>query len=347
MNKTFLSLLFFTVAISSNAQQRVVMHEKPYNTQIKVQSSNDRAQGDTLFWFDGGQFTGSIIDTTVFEYRNDDADGFIVAPALDANYGPTSSFQTFYQLIGQNQDTNVFLSATSWFNPVNQADNWFTFGPINIPTGALNYTLTWHHNIPDSDFRDGYKILASTTGLDYAFDFNSAPLFSVGSNSFLTIGDTVNFPYASGGVWGDFENVWYPRYADITQFSGQAIYLAIHHDANDMFIIHFDDILITESPLPVSVQEKENITQDITIAQNQPNPFNNQTTISYTLNAYSNVSFKITDITGREIYTVQNQNQPAGNYKIKLNAADFNVGTYYYTFICDNKTITKKMFVLK
>jgi hypothetical protein len=345
MNKIYLSFLFFIVVQSSYAQQRLGMQEKPYNKPITVQSNTDRAQGDTLFWFDGDGFVGSIIDTTIFEFRNDDADGLIVAPALDANYGPTSSFEFFAQLAGPNQDTNVYISATSWFSPVAQANNWFTFGPLNIPTGAPSYTLTWQHNIPDGDYRDGYEILASTTGLDFAFDFTSAPLFSVSDNALSTIADTVNFPYVIGSNWGEFEHVWYPRYVDLTQFSGQTIYLAIHHDAYDKFIIHFDNFLITESQLPVSVKEMENTLNNITIAQNQPNPFNNQTTINYSLNNQSNVSFNITDITGREIYTIQNQIQQAGKHNIKLNAENFSEGLYYYSFNCNGKIVTNKMIV--
>jgi hypothetical protein len=305
MKKIYLSFFLIAGALVSNAQNRAAMNDQPYNKPISVHSTTERAEGDTLFWFDGNSFRGSIIDTTVFDFRNDDADGKTVDANLSANYGPTSSFVFFYQLAGPNQDTNSFISATSWFTPVGQADNWFAFGPLNIPTGAANYTLTWHHNMPDGDFRDGYKIMASTTGPDYAVDFTSAPLFSVGNNAGATIGDTVNFPYVVGTDWGAFEHVWYPRSVDITQFAGQTIYLAIHHDANDMFIVHFDDILITEGPL--SIEENQNTLSNVTLSQNQPNPFNSITTIQYALKTTSNINLTVTDLAGRIVKVVENQ----------------------------------------
>jgi hypothetical protein len=87
--------------------------------------------------------------------------------------------------------------------------------------------------------------------------------------------------------------------------------------------------------------------QNITLVQNQPNPFNSQTTIQYTLTEASNVSFTVTDLAGRIVRVIENQNLSAGNHNIVLNAADFAAGAYNYTLTSNGKSVTKKMFVTK
>jgi hypothetical protein len=87
--------------------------------------------------------------------------------------------------------------------------------------------------------------------------------------------------------------------------------------------------------------------QNITLVQNQPNPFNSQTTIQYTLTQVSNVNFTVTDVTGRVVRVIENQNLSAGNHNIVLNAADFAAGAYNYTLTSNGKSVTKKMFVTK
>jgi len=87
--------------------------------------------------------------------------------------------------------------------------------------------------------------------------------------------------------------------------------------------------------------------QNITLVQNQPNPFNTQTTIQYTLTEASNVNFTVTDLAGRVVRVIENQNLSAGNHNIVLNAADFAAGAYNYTLTSNGKSVTKKMFVTK
>jgi hypothetical protein len=95
----------------------------------------------------------------------------------------------------------------------------------------------------------------------------------------------------------------------------------------------------------VDVQELD--AQNITLSQNQPNPFNTQTTIQYTLNSNANVNFTVTDIAGRVVKVIENKNLSAGVNYINLNASDFAAGAYNYTLTSNGKSVTKKMFVTK
>ena len=69
--------------------------------------------------------------------------------------------------------------------------------------------------------------------------------------------------------------------------------------------------------------------------QNYPNPFNPTTTIAYQLPERSRVTLEIYDITGRQVKTLINEVQLAGNYQITWDGADENriavsSGVYIY-----------------
>jgi hypothetical protein len=87
------------------------------------------------------------------------------------------------------------------------------------------------------------------------------------------------------------------------------------------------------------------------LSQNYPNPFNPVTRIDYDLPKDSKISIKLYDITGREIMTLVNTQQSAGNYTVQVNANNLASGIYIYSLVANsdgNQTvISKKMNVIK
>lgn len=82
--------------------------------------------------------------------------------------------------------------------------------------------------------------------------------------------------------------------------------------------------------------------------QNYPNPFNPKTTISYELPVLSNVSLKVFNNLGKEIYTLVNEKQNQGLHKVEFDGSNFSSGIYYYSLLANNKIInTKKLILLK
>ncbi|MDF1613317.1 T9SS type A sorting domain-containing protein, partial [Stygiobacter electus] len=94
----------------------------------------------------------------------------------------------------------------------------------------------------------------------------------------------------------------------------------------------------------VEMLEKENYTESL---DNYPNPFNPTTKISFSIPNSSHVTLKIYDILGREIAVLANQVFSAGRYTFEFNASNLPSGTYIYHLRTDNKTITKKMLIIK
>src|SRR5690606_38553959 len=65
------------------------------------------------------------------------------------------------------------------------------------------------------------------------------------------------------------------------------------------------------------------------LGQNVPNPFNGTSQITYSLDNSSDVTFEITDVTGKVVKRVYEGVKGAGEYTIMLDANEFSQGIYY------------------
>jgi hypothetical protein len=138
-------------------------------------------------------------------------------------------------------------------------------------------------------------------------------------------------------------------YADITKF--HSIVITQNEEGADYGLLFFDAALTDVST------DTENLTSGIpnklNLEQNYPNPFNPTTTIEYEISALLNnaqlntVSIKVFDILGREVQTLVNKVQPAGNYKVSFDATQLTSGVYYYQMKYGDFIETKKMIILK
>lgn len=78
-----------------------------------------------------------------------------------------------------------------------------------------------------------------------------------------------------------------------------------------------------------------------------PNPFNKQTTISFTLAEPSFVNLKICDLLGNEVKTLLNANIEKGNTKVDFDASDLTSGIYFYKIQAGSQSSFGKMILLK
>lgn len=97
----------------------------------------------------------------------------------------------------------------------------------------------------------------------------------------------------------------------------------------------------------VGVCEKENVPTEYTLSQNYPNPFNPTTVISYQLPIAGFVSLKVYDVLGREVATLVNKEQNAGNYKVEFNANNLSSGIYFYRMEAGDFVSVQKMILMK
>ena len=91
----------------------------------------------------------------------------------------------------------------------------------------------------------------------------------------------------------------------------------------------------------------DEIPDDYQLYHAYPNPFNAVTTIKYELPAGSRVELAIYDIRGREVITLFNGKQSAGQYTVQWNADDFASGVYFYKLQTENYVQVRKLVLVK
>ncbi|MES2285791.1 MAG: T9SS type A sorting domain-containing protein [Bacteroidota bacterium] len=86
----------------------------------------------------------------------------------------------------------------------------------------------------------------------------------------------------------------------------------------------------------------------ITVKQNMPNPFSNNSSINYELDHNAAVTLNVYDVTGKKVLVQTEGNQNIGRHTINVNANDLPAGVYYYSLnVGKHTTSTMKMVVIK
>ena len=107
------------------------------------------------------------------------------------------------------------------------------------------------------------------------------------------------------------------------------------------------DIIISDAQGNMILAHLEVLPQWVALKDNYPNPFNPQTTISYTLPKYAMVELSIYDLSGRMIESLVNSKQYPGEFSVSWTANGFPSGIYIARLIVDGEVFTKKMMLMK
>jgi hypothetical protein len=355
MKKIYTLIAATAIVFSANAQNKAnskTNDNQSSNRAVKVNPmSSDRAMGDTLMWLPApGVYLFDAADQADFALTFEDIDGhnpnnagapmdyalyYSVNTDVNGLGNPTSdNFYHPYEdpMASPDPDTAWFWGATSWFLPAAAADNWMMMGPVTIPATGVSM-LKWYDRTNPA-YRDGYKVLISTTS-------------AAGSMSFVDFTDpaiyTKTDAYPSPTYTTD--TTWVLRSVTIpATYYGQQIYIAYNHNANDMDVLYLDDFTVTTST-SIGVSEFVN---GVKVNQNMPNPFSTVSTISYELDKANAVSLSVYDVTGKKVASQSEGTKLAGNHTILFNGADLAAGVYYYTLtVGENTTSSMKMVVVK
>ena len=87
--------------------------------------------------------------------------------------------------------------------------------------------------------------------------------------------------------------------------------------------------------------------QDFVLLRNYPNPFNPSTTIEWSLSNAADVNLTIYDVRGREIATLVDKNQLAGNHSIHWNAVNQPAGVYFAKLSAGSQIKSIKLVLVK
>lgn len=107
-----------------------------------------------------------------------------------------------------------------------------------------------------------------------------------------------------------------------------------------------DDVAsFSERNLTLNNQEPANISEDLTIS---PNPFIDQTTITYSLSEEKQISIQVVDVLGKSVATlIDNEIRSAGNHQVDFLQKTLLSGTYFVILKQDGQYQSKKLLLLE
>ena len=124
---------------------------------------------------------------------------------------------------------------------------------------------------------------------------------------------------------------------------GNSVYLAAFnalstHPGSNAQVFFFADV----SSEPGAEQ------QMFTLTQNYPNPFQNSTTVEFTLEEPAHVSMRIYDLMGRQVAQIVDASLPAQRHIATIDAGNLASGTYLYVMELDGQRVaSKRMLVVR
>ncbi len=125
---------------------------------------------------------------------------------------------------------NFSACSTSWYEPVNQADDWIITPQVMLDADDL---LAWDAQSIDGAFPDGYEVYISTAGPTIGDFMANAPLFTIANEATTFTPHQVDLAAAG--------------YAD------QAVHFAFRNNSNDQFLLLIDNIRVGNVPPPPSL----------------------------------------------------------------------------------------------
>ena len=107
------------------------------------------------------------------------------------------------------------------------------------------------------------------------------------------------------------------------------------------------DIYFNAENLPVGITNTNGIANTYNLSQNFPNPFNPTTSINFSIPKDGLVKLVVYDILGKEVTTLVNGEQAAGNYEVTFDASKLTTGVYFYKVTSGDFSDVKKMVLVK
>ena len=167
--------------------------------------------------------------------------------------------------------------------------------------------------------------------------------FKVGVSSTT---NPANFTIISGPTYVQAPEEWTEYTYQISQPG--PLYIGINCVSNDAFFLCIDDVTVTGG----DINDPEVPVVATALHNNYPNPFNPETTISYSVKETGPVTIDVYNVKGQLVKSLVKGIQEPGNHTIVWNGTDNNgrsvsSGVYYYKMNAGKYSSTRKMIMMK
>jgi endoglucanase len=141
---------------------------------------------------------------------------------------------------------------------------------------------------------------------------------------------------------------------DVCSYASNEI--AINWNAPLVYLTGAIEALYSPTGKPTGVKEERNgtVPDGYGLLQNYPNPVNPATNIPFFVGSDQWVGLKVFDVLGNEVATLVDEKKPAGNYRVRFDAARLASGVYFYQLKAGSSSgsgqsfvATKKMIVVQ
>jgi hypothetical protein len=172
-------------------------------------------------------------------------------------------------------------------------------------------------------------------------------------NAYVEVSPDNGTTWQSAKFYNKTVSTWTKEVIDITDLAGGSASMKLRFSlvSNGTIVadgIYIDNIKLTSyNSTPTGITVNNEIPGQFSLSQNYPNPFNPVTVINYSIPAGNNVTLKVYNIIGKEVMTLVNERQNAGNYSVTFDGGSLSSGMYYYKMESGNFMDTKKMILIK
>jgi len=204
-----------------------------------------------------------------------------------------------------------------------------TANPIPIP-GGTNIFLTFDSHLQTEWDYDPCRVEVSTNGNDWTE------------------------LWIKSGLWDS----WRREYVSLNAFAGQSVYLRFRLSDVSTSVEEtdpgwtIDNIRVITGSSTSDVDDQQGVAPVSALYPNFPNPFNPETTISFSLSKASPAHLDIYNIRGQLVKSLIKGDLPQGDHKVVWNGRDFSgrpvaSGVYLYRLQTGDYTRTLKMMLMK
>lgn len=180
----------------------------------------------------------------------------------------------------------------------------------------------------------------------------------------LNLNDIINYELiiASDEMFNDiiFQSANISDTSFTTELSNGNYFWKVKAFTSDSTFVYSNALNITVD-IPTGIYDSKSELYDFRLEQNYPNPFNPVTKINYTVYSVETlhraqpkgetmslpVLLKVYNILGNEVATLVNSSQQPGNYEVEFNGSELSSGVYLYKIRIGDKTLSRKMILMK
>jgi photosystem II stability/assembly factor-like uncharacterized protein len=196
------------------------------------------------------------------------------------------------------------------------------------------------------DYEYGASLIRSTNA-GGAWTYLTLALFGVGQAiAFRYLGE-VWLPLGFSQRWAvSFDSL--ETWQEVPGPDSSSIYDALFVDTEHGWGCGSFGVIVKYNPNPIGIENNQTqLPARNTLYQNYPNPFNPSTSIKYYLAKPSVVRIKIYDVLGREVKTILESTQKAGEHSLRFSGDEFSTGVYFYKLETEGFSESRKMVIVR